>query len=202
MAEIKVTFPEPCSEPWEGMAPAGCRRHCATCDKVIHDLAAMTLDEAEGLLAAPDGACVRARIAPDGTVKTADGHRHNGRRLVAAASASMSFALAACQTPVIGEVSPRFAVTGETWSWYHARKTRLITADGRALQPALSEGGRLRFNNLKPGTYTLRYTDICGETHFGEPVSVTDSDVDFGKFEWEEECIIIGVMAPADDWRG
>jgi hypothetical protein len=183
------------------MAPAGCHRHCAACDKVIHDLATMTPVEAEALLAKPDSACVRARIAPDGAIALArhtEGNR-TGRRLVAAVGASVTLATAACQTPMGGAVSPRFEISGETYSWYHSQRTRLLAANGKVLRPALSKDNRFRFTNLRPGTYTLRYTDICGQTHIGEPVTVTAGDVDVGRFTWEEECIIVGVMVREDD---
>ena len=200
MTDIEVAFPEPCTEAWEDMAPAGCNRLCAACEKTIHDLSAMTLREAEALLTQPEPPCVRARIAPDGTVALArgSGANRNGRRLVAAVSASMTLATAACQTP-LGAVSPRFEISGETYSWYSSQQTRLVAADGRVRRPSLSKDARFRFSNLTPGTYTVSYTDMCGETHVGAPVTVTDEDVDVGMFRWEEECVIVGVMVRADE---
>jgi hypothetical protein len=200
VADLKVSFPEPCGEAWEGMTPSGCNRHCAACDKVIYDLAAMTFQDAEALLGQPDPPYVRARIAPDGTISLArdSGANRNGRRLVAAVSASMTLATAACQTP-LGAVSPRFEISGETYSWYSSQQTRLVAADGRVRRPSLSKDARFRFSNLTPGTYTVSYTDMCGETHVGAPVTVTDEDVDVGMFRWEEECVIVGVMVRADE---
>ena len=199
MADVRVSFPEPCAEAWEDMAPAGCHRHCATCDKTIHDLAAMALRDAEALLAQPDPPCVRARIAPDGTVRLAGAGSsgRNGRRLIVAVGASVTLATAACQTP-FGAVSPRFEISGETHSWYSSQRTRLAAADGRIRRPALSKDARFRFTNLSPGTYTLSYTDVCGDTHVGAPVTVTDVDIDVGMFRWEEECVIVGVMVRED----
>lgn len=202
MSDITVSFPAPCAESWEAMAPAGCHRHCASCDKVIHDLSVMTLAEAEQLLQEPGGACVRARIGPDGVIALADSGGRHKRRLLAAVSVSMTLAAAACQTPLAGPVSPRFTISGETYSWYHSQKVRLTTANGEEISPALSKDHRFRFTNLKPGTYIPQYTDLCGETHVGNPVTVSNTDVDVGRFEWENECIIVGVMAPVDDWRG
>ena len=54
MADLKVLFPSPCSEPWDGMAPQGCNRHCTSCDKTIHDLSALTIGEARQLLETAD----------------------------------------------------------------------------------------------------------------------------------------------------
>ena len=87
MTDLKVTFPEPCAEPWDEMAPAGCNRHCASCDKVIHNLASLTLDEAETLLETEDEVCVRARVKNGGEVTLAPSAT-SSRRMVAVLGAS------------------------------------------------------------------------------------------------------------------
>ena len=200
MADIKVSFPEPCTEAWEGMTPVGCHRHCAVCDRQIHDLAATTFEEAEALLAQVPSPCVRARVAPDGTIALAasPSRVRTGHRLVASLSATMTLATAACQTP-LEAVSPRFEISGETYSWYSSQHTRLIAADGSSRRPSLSKDSLFRFANLRPGTYTLSYADVCGQIHLGQPVTVTDKDIDVGTFQWEEECIIVGVMVRDGD---
>jgi len=49
------------------MAPRGCNRQCASCDRIIHDLAALTFDEAAGLLASDEDVSVRAKAAATGS---------------------------------------------------------------------------------------------------------------------------------------
>ena len=201
MSDIKVSFPSPCSEPWEGMAPAGCHRHCGTCDKVIHDLEAMTVEDVEGLVASGDEVCVRARVTADGTVALAGGAGRG--RLVAVVGATM--ALAACQTPMVGPVSPRYQVTAEALGWFNTSSLRLIAEDGTNYRPGRTKDGRHRFSNLRPGTYTPRIRSNCGDTVFAPPIVVSDADIDAGNLEFNDgqnDCIIIGVMTPVDGWNG
>ena len=153
MSDIKVSFPSPCSEPWEGMAPAGCHRHCASCDKVIHNLEAMTVEDVEGLVASGEEVCVRARVAADGTVALAQGPGRGRRRLVATVGATM--ALAACQTPMVGPVTPRYQVTAEPVGWLDTSSLRLVAQDGTVHRPGRTKDGRYRFGNLKAGNHEL-----------------------------------------------
>ncbi|MCL4674138.1 MAG: hypothetical protein KJZ64_14660 [Sphingomonadaceae bacterium] len=203
MSDIKVSFPSPCSEPWEGMAPAGCHRHCASCDKVIHNLEAMTVEEVEGLVASGEEVCVRARVAADGTVALADGTGRGRRKLVAVVGATM--ALAACQTPLVGPVSPRYQVTVDAFGWVPSTTLRLVAEDGTAHRPGRTRDGRFRFGNLRPGTYTPTVEGRCGDTLFAAPIEIRDADIDAGKLQFEDgqdDCIIIGVMSPIGGWNG
>ncbi|WP_309611344.1 hypothetical protein, partial [Sphingomonas sp.] len=70
MSDIRVSFPEPCGERWDDMQPAGCNRHCDSCDKVIHDLSQMTIDDVEALVWTDPEPCVRAHVDRDGFVAT------------------------------------------------------------------------------------------------------------------------------------
>lgn len=203
MSDIKVSFPSPCSEPWEGMAPAGCHRHCASCDKVIHNLEAMTVEDVEGLVASGEEVCVRARVAADGTVALAQGPGRGRRRLVATVGATM--ALAACQTPMVGPVTPRYQVTAEPVGWLDTSSLRLVAQDGTVHRPGRTKDGRYRFGNLKAGTYTPTIESYCSDTVFAEPIEVSDTDIDAGKLRFNDgqnDCIIIGVMVPVEGGRG
>ena len=43
---IKISIPEPCKVPWDGMSPVDSdRRHCSSCDKVITNFSEMSDDE-------------------------------------------------------------------------------------------------------------------------------------------------------------
>ncbi len=46
MRDLRVSFPKPCDERWEAMAPEGRARLCARCDTVVHDLSQFEPDEA------------------------------------------------------------------------------------------------------------------------------------------------------------
>jgi len=203
MRDVKVTFPKPCDQPWEAMAPHGCNRHCAACDTVIHDLEHMTADEAEALLDSGTEVCVRARIAPDGVVKLKPAGRSTGRRLVAAASASLMLATAACQTAP-DSAEPRYRITGK-FPWKdQLYDAELTSADGRKWPVRREPGtGRFIFDNLVPGVYVLSTRGNCGTRQVVETITIDAASVDLGRTapESDDSCIIIGVMVPADNRR-
>jgi hypothetical protein len=62
----------PCHEPWSAMSGDDRSRHCARCEKDVHDLSALTRTEAEAFLREHSGACVRFYRRIDGTILTAD----------------------------------------------------------------------------------------------------------------------------------
>jgi hypothetical protein len=205
MTDIRVTFPKPCDEPWQDMAPRACHRHCVRCDKVIHDLAALTIDEAEALLAREDEACVRAEIGPGGVVRLKPSGRGTGRRLVAVATASLALATAACQT-VPDTAEPRYRITGK-FPWKdQVYQAELTSADGRKWQGRREPGtGRFIFEHLAPGVYVLSTLGDCGTRQVVETITIDTASVDLGRTapEADDSCIIIGVMSPAEpSWRG
>jgi len=64
---------KPCHMPWEQMRGDEQRRFCNHCQRHVHDLAAMTLSDAERLICQSAGqACIRLTRMPDGRVKTLD----------------------------------------------------------------------------------------------------------------------------------
>lgn len=63
----------PCSQKWENMVGDERSRHCASCDKSVYNISAMTRVEAETFLASQTEApCVRYYQRADGTVMTTD----------------------------------------------------------------------------------------------------------------------------------
>jgi hypothetical protein len=210
MPDIKVEFPNPCSEPWEDMAPRGCHRHCAACDKVILDLAALSIDEAEALLNAADKVYVRAQIGPDGVVAIKPAARPDARRMMAVMGGSLALATAACQT-VPSERTSRFAISGEI-SPIFAQMLELRASDGKKQRKTHKHGtSQYVFGNLKPGTYTLLIRESCGIERRVETVTIIDQSVTVtAKGPAEEigdddpQCeIIVGVMRPARrPWPG
>ncbi|MEP2736411.1 MAG: hypothetical protein ABJP34_08935 [Erythrobacter sp.] len=200
MTDIKVAFPKPCAEPWEEMEPKGCNRHCASCDKIIHDLSAFTIDEAEELLETEDEVCVRARVKPDGVIDIASSRKAKSKRLVAVLGASATLATAACSSIGSGTISPRYQVSGSVGPFQYATKGELRT-EGRKYTAHLGPNYSFKFTNLHPGTYTLSFNSFCSGDSFVKTIIVRDANVDLGKLDWEEDCIIIGVMRPADPPR-
>lgn len=62
---------KPCSASWAAMTGEGAQRHCAACDRQVHDLARLTPEEIERLIAAENGRlCGRLTRAPGGHLVT------------------------------------------------------------------------------------------------------------------------------------
>ncbi len=73
LEDIEIT--RPCPASWEAMTGGDKARHCESCDLQVHNLAAMSRDEGESLLASRGPAsrlCVRMEFHPDGSCKTTD----------------------------------------------------------------------------------------------------------------------------------
>jgi Carboxypeptidase regulatory-like domain len=66
-----LTVTTPCTEPWESMAGDGATRHCARCNRSVHDFAALSPREIEILLLRTRGrVCGRLTRRPDGQLVT------------------------------------------------------------------------------------------------------------------------------------
>jgi len=199
MKDISVQFPKPCDEDWDNMAPRGCNRHCASCDKIIHDLSKLTVEQTDSLLDQHEEVCVRATVTQDGTVLSADTRSGASRRIVAMVGASMTLATAACQTAVLSPVSPRHEITGQLKSGSWAYNAKLVSTTGKSYSRKIRGDQKFQFSNLRTGTYNLTFYGSCGEKYTFDNIAVTD-DLDMGELEWEDkaDCIIIGVMERID----
>lgn len=109
MRSQDIQIPEPCHAEWDGMRPEEQGRFCFSCSKKVHDLSAMTKDEAAAVLrrAACEDLCVSYQHDEQGTVVFREPApamtvvplaRLRRPRSVAAmvAGAGMAAALAAC----------------------------------------------------------------------------------------------------------
>ena len=196
MDDLKVSLPRPCGQKWSDMTPDGQHRHCAACDQTIHDLATLTIEEADALLDRPGGACVRARIAADGSVALAGGMSRKGRAMKAVVGASMALAVAACQTA--GD-TPLYKVRGLA----NAGETvQLYGDDGfHTTTQTSSRDGSFTFRKLPAGTYRLSTRDCTGNDIAIEGITVGGEadDADVGLINTlNDDCIIIGVFRRAD----
>jgi hypothetical protein len=198
MADLRVSFPRPCDERWEAMAPAGCGRLCARCDQIIHDLSRYDADEAEALLRAQPGTCVRAAVGPDGGVATRPGR--GGRRLVVAAALTAGLlsgapALAAQDRPA-GAISGRYQIKGE--------RVRVVATDqaGRKYQTHTGDHGRYRIAGLPPGTYKLSFDAMCGEPKTLADIVVGRGETVVPATQVDYVCIVVGRLRIEDGPRG
>lgn len=199
LADLTVEFPKPCSEPWDQMSPRGCNRHCASCDKIVHDLATLTYAEAEALLELGTEVCVRAQVGTDGTVKLKPDEHRPGRRIVAAIGAGLALATAACQTVPPSDRPNRFEISGKFASIDWTRTAELRSADGRKWGKRREPGtGRFIFENLYPGVYELTVKDMCGNRVPVDTITIADASVDLGRPVPELHCIIVGAMVKVE----
>ncbi|RNJ63010.1 MAG: carboxypeptidase regulatory-like domain-containing protein [Porphyrobacter sp. IPPAS B-1204] len=203
MTDLKVAFPNPCDEPWGAMARRGCNRHCAACDTIIHDLEHLTFEDAERLLESASDVCVRAKVGRDGVISLKPSDTGSGRRLLAAAGATLALATAACQT-VPDRNEARYQITGKfSWKEYYY-SAELTSQDGRKWPKRREPGtGRFIFDNLPPGTYELSTQGFCEGRQVLETITITDASAEVTKTgpDLEDGCIIIGVMVPAEPLR-
>ncbi|MDP3279234.1 MAG: hypothetical protein Q8Q09_28845 [Deltaproteobacteria bacterium] len=71
LAQVRVA--SPCNVPWDSMQGDSRVRHCASCEKNVYDLSAMTTAQAESLIREKNGnLCVTYFRRTDGTILTAD----------------------------------------------------------------------------------------------------------------------------------
>ncbi len=70
MRSQDIQIPEPCHADWDGMRPEEKGRFCSSCSKKVHDLSAMTQDEAKDFLrrSACGDVCVSYLHHEDGTL--------------------------------------------------------------------------------------------------------------------------------------
>jgi hypothetical protein len=101
MRSSQVTIDSPCHESWETMDGDAERRFCGVCQKHVHNLSAMRLDEARDLLARSNAEplCVRYTAEADGTLRFRDlvPRARLTRNLVRGVFAAI--VLAACGSP-------------------------------------------------------------------------------------------------------
>ena len=196
MPDLRVSFPEPCDEKWEAMAPADRARICARCDKAVHDLSRYTFDEAEALLRQSPDTCVRARIDNDGAVLLKRSRRADARRMVMAVAATASL-LAASAPALAKEERPSGAIRGIVEVSGFSVQVTATDADGRTFRTRAKGKGRFRIKHLPAGTYRLSFVPDCGGSEMTiERVVVGDGEtiVPDVRGKDEDRCIVVGLL--------
>jgi Carboxypeptidase regulatory-like domain len=196
MADLRVSFPKPCDEPWEAMVPAGCARVCARCDKAVHDLSLHTLDEAEALLRADPDTCVRARIDADGVVALKPGRRGDARRMVIAAAASAG--LLAAAPAFARQDRPAGAIAGTIETFGIRMRVTATGTDGQAFRARINGNGRFRLRHLPAGTYTLTFVPTCGDSWRVDNVVVGAGETRMPNVQHMNNCIVVGLLRVED----
>lgn len=194
MKDLRVIFPEPCSEKWDAMAPRGCNRFCAQCDRTIFDLSALDIDQAEAMLADGNRVCVRARIDGDGVVELKPRSRGNARRMIIAMGASVGMLMTGAHATG-KESAPSGEITGKLDTLMVRGK--IIAAkgtDGKEYRGKVKRDGGYRIRGLPPGTYALEIRGACGDTKDGGTVVVRASEVTRYDASDPYGCLTIGMI--------
>lgn len=150
-----LSLDSPCAEDWSAMTGEGAVRHCARCDKDVHDLSALPRASVDAVLANPAGACVRFTRRSDGSVRLA-------------AAAMLASGLAACAP------HPAGIPTGEQGDL--AGTT--VTIDVTSPPPAgMCTPGKPRpLVGTAAGTMRIEVTDDGGLSVPGAVVTLTPED--------------------------
>lgn len=103
-----VRVQKPCHADWDAMTGDDAKRFCSQCQKHVHNLSALSRDDAERLIANSPALCVRYMPDAQGAPITKPSWRQPGRALLALAAAAMSSLLAACNMaqsqPIMGDM--------------------------------------------------------------------------------------------------
>jgi len=93
--EVKVA--KPCTESWTAMQGSQRERHCQSCDKQVHNFAAMTSREIAELVAKTGGKlCARITQSVDGSLITLDSRPRTSIAAQIAVSATLAIGAAGC----------------------------------------------------------------------------------------------------------
>lgn len=197
MSDLRISFPEPCDERWDAMQPSGCNRVCAACSETVHDLAALTAQEAEALLREPGKHCVRAQVGPDGAVNLRPGVSGRSRRMLVAVSASVGLLAAACET-VPSDAAPTGAIVGKVGDFSMMTHVIAVSNDGQERRARVRADGSYRLKRLPYGVWSLKFIGDC-ENWEGERVTLQEREHSVPTPANMPECIIIGMAKIEDD---
>lgn len=108
---------KPCHESFDAMSGDGRARHCARCNKMVHNLSAMRTEEARELLKNRGKICITCSVDGLGDVITTDYEQVREQRLVIAQcvlAACLLLGLYAAATPMVSAVMPGHQPEGIT----------------------------------------------------------------------------------------
>jgi hypothetical protein len=151
MALRLLPIARPCDASFAAMEGDAQRRHCAECDKHVHDLSARTEDEARALLRAARGTTLCVRFARDAL--------GNVRFRSAALAAAVS--LAACASPTSGP--PPAAPTTS------AEQTNVAASTSTSTGAGAGAGGK-----AGASTSTSKHHDEVGDYDMGDMIPDVD----------------------------
>jgi hypothetical protein len=197
MKDLRVSFPEPCSEKWDDMAPRGCNRFCGQCERTIFDLSALDIEEVEAMLASEGRVCVRARIDNEGVVELKSRPKANARRMILAVGASVGMLMTGAHATG-KEKEPRGEIAGKLDTpWPYGMAIIAKSADGKEYRGKVKAGGGFKIKKLPPGTYSIGIkscSGVGGDIRDGGTVVVRASEVTRYDTSDPHGCLTIGMI--------
>ncbi|WP_432770437.1 MAG: carboxypeptidase regulatory-like domain-containing protein [Sphingopyxis sp.] len=195
MKDLRVSFPEPCAEKWDAMAPAGCNRACGRCETTVFDLSEYDVDQVETLLATGGRVCVRAHVDAGGGVRLKSPSSGNARRVVLAMGASAAMLMTGGQAAAVDERQPGGAIAGTIdTSWPFNMTITAKGDDGREYRGKVKKNGRYKIKKLPPGTYSLDVQGGCGDPWSSGKVTVREREAVQHNATDPNDCIIVGMI--------
>ena len=163
-----------CEESWAAMEGSSRERHCQSCDKRVHNFAAMTPREIEKLVFKSSGKlCARITRREDGSLVTLKSQPRASLAAQVAVSASLALSAAGAIAQTTGkQARPETAVlTGTVLQPdgsgpFSGAMVTLARANSEMVLVHVDDHGAFRAA-VKPGTYDIR---IIG--HFSNPLQI------------------------------
>jgi hypothetical protein len=190
---FEISVAQPCTQRWSGMTGSNARRHCESCNKQVHNFAAMTAREIGQLVAFSDGhLCGRISREADGQVITAAQlNRPVAARIALAASLSIA-SLAGAQSTN----PPKAVVTGILQPPDPKLPTSnamiAITQGGAAKSMIKADPSGAWRAELDPGIYDIQ---VFGGINGGEltvnHVVLHSGEQGFGVMQMQERTITV-----------
>jgi len=175
MLSFTPKIAKPCEESWAAMQGSARERHCAACDKQVHNFAAMTSREIERLVRETGGElCARITQRDDGALVTLGSQSKATMAAQIVMSASLVVGAVASAAQGKGEQVPKAdaVLTGtvlKPWELKPAKGAVIwLTSSGATVTTTIAdEQGNFRISAI-PGTYNIliRHQLIYGATIF------------------------------------
>jgi len=168
---FELEIAKPCDESWQEMSGGTTERHCSSCKKNVHNLAAMSTPRILKVLAESDGhLCARITRRADGSIVTADAPQRGGLFSRAAGiflGAALSAGAAAAQGPP--EQSGKALVTGTVHNPKNMKLTSppevLFIQQDKLIERVAANADGSWTTTVAPGTYdvVIRTGPMVGE---------------------------------------
>jgi hypothetical protein len=159
--KLKVLESAPCTQPWNAMQGNERERHCASCNKQVHNFVAMSQRQIEQLIRDREGRlCARVTYLSDGSIRTADGLSQPSVAASVVLAASLAFGASAVaegrtDTPAAGKATLTGIVLSADGSAPLVGAVVGLRSDGQPVEVARTDAQGKFVVTAKPGQYDI-----------------------------------------------